>query len=99
MATKRKSKTKAAAPKRPIKKSTPAVAEKSKQDRLIGMLRRPQGATLEQMVKALGWQAHTVRGVISGALKKRLGLKVASIKEEQHGRVYRILAADGSKSA
>ena len=48
-------------------------------------------AVLNQIVEATGWQRHTVRGAISGALKKKLGLSVASEKVEGLGRVYRIV--------
>ena len=61
----------------------------SKQDEVIAMLRRPEGATVDEVASATGWQRHTVRGVFSGTLKKKLGLKIASAKEER-GRVYRI---------
>jgi hypothetical protein len=61
----------------------------SKQDEVIAMLRRPEGATVDEVVGATGWQRHTVRGVFSGTLKKKLGLILASAKEER-GRVYRI---------
>jgi hypothetical protein len=61
----------------------------SKQDAVIAMLRRPEGATVEEVVRATGWQRHTVRGVFSGTLKKKLGLTLASAKEKR-GRVYRI---------
>src|ERR671936_302454 len=61
----------------------------SKQDAVIAMLRRPEGATVDEVVSATGWQRHTVRGVFSGTLKKKLGLTVTSAKEER-GRVYRI---------
>ena len=61
----------------------------SKQDAVITMLRRPEGATVDEVVSATGWQRHTVRGVFSGTLKKKLGLTIASAKEER-GRVYRI---------
>ena len=64
----------------------------TKQERLIGMLRRDQGVTIEELAKALDWQAHTVRGAIAGALKKKLGLKISSGKVEGRGRVYRIAA-------
>ena len=56
------------------------------------MLRRPEGATVDEVASATGWQRHTVRGVFSGTLKKKLGLTLASAKEER-GRVYRIGAA------
>src|SRR5438874_9172624 len=61
----------------------------SKQDAVIAMLRRPEGATVNEVASATGWQRHTVRGVFSGTLKKKLGLTIASAKEER-GRVYRI---------
>ena len=61
----------------------------SKQDDVIAMLRRAEGATIEEVANATGWQRHTVRGVFSGTLKKKLGLTLASAKEKR-GRVYRI---------
>jgi hypothetical protein len=62
----------------------------TKQEHLIAMLRRPKGATIDEITATTGWQAHTVRGAISGALKKKLGLEVASEKVEGRGRVYRV---------
>jgi Protein of unknown function (DUF3489) len=61
----------------------------SKQDGVIALLRRPEGATVDEVASATGWQRHTVRGVLSGTLKKKLGLTLASAREER-GRVYRI---------
>jgi hypothetical protein len=65
----------------------------SKQGEVIAMLRRPEGATVDEVATAMGWQRHTVRGLFSGTLKKKLGLTVASAQEER-GRVYRIPAAE-----
>ena len=65
----------------------------SKQDAVIAMLRRPEGATVDEVASATGWQRHTVRGVFSGTLKKKLGLTLASAQEER-GRVYRIAASE-----
>ncbi len=48
----------------------------SKQARMIAMLKRPEGATIEQIAEAMDWQRHTCRGAISGALKKKLGLTI-----------------------
>jgi len=62
----------------------------SKQARLIEMLKRREGATLPELVAATGWQAHSVRGAISGTLKKKLGLAVVTAKVEGRGRVYSI---------
>ena len=61
----------------------------SKQDAVIAMLRRAEGATVDEVASATGWQRHTVRGVFSGTLKKKLGLILASAQEDR-GRVYRI---------
>jgi hypothetical protein len=61
----------------------------SKQEVVIAMLRLPEGATVDEVASVTGWQRHTVRGVFSGTLKKKLGLTLASAKEER-GRVYRI---------
>lgn len=98
MATKRKTKAKAVPPKQAAKKSATA-ARKSKQHRLIEMLQRPQGATIEQIAETLEWQPHTVRGTLSGALKKRLGLAVTSTKEKDRDRIYRITGTAGGKPA
>ena len=62
----------------------------TKQAKLIEMLRTEGGATIEEIMVATGWQSHTVRGAIAGALKKKLGLEVSSEKVEGRGRVYRL---------
>ena len=62
--------------------------EGTKQATLIAMLRAPDGATIAEIMGATGWQSHTVRGAMSGALKKKLGLEVTSEKVEGRGRVY-----------
>ena len=59
--------------------------------RLIALLRRKDGATIADLTEATGWQAHSVRGALSGTLKKKLGLAVASDKVDGRGRVYRII--------
>ena len=69
----------------------PDAKRPSKQDAVIAMLRRPEGATIDEVASATGWQRHTVRGVFSGTLKKKLGLTLTSTQEER-GRVYRIAA-------
>jgi len=68
--------------------------EGTKQAKLIEMLRRPEGATIAQIVAATKWQQHTVRGAISGALKKKLGLAVTSEKVDGGERTYRIAVAN-----
>ena len=61
-----------------------------KQALIIMMLQRPEGATVAEMVETTGWLAHTVRGSISGALKKKLGLEITSENDASRGRIYRI---------
>ena len=63
--------------------------EGSKQAQVIALLQRPTGATLDDLIAATGWQRHTVRGVLSGALKKRLGLTIRSEKTTGSPRTYR----------
>ena len=62
----------------------------TKQEALIAMLRRPEGATIAQISEATGWRSHTVRGVFAGALKKKLGLEVTSKKIQGGDRIYRL---------
>ena len=62
----------------------------TKQAQLVAMLQQPEGASLDEIVAATGWQTHTVRGAIAGALKKKLGLTVTSDKIGGRGRVYRV---------
>lgn len=62
---------------------------------LITALRRPEGATIAELMEASGWQAHSVRGAMSGNLKKKLNLEVTSEIVESRGRVYGI-ATEGA---
>jgi len=79
----------AAATTKPAPKARTA-REGTKQALLIEMLRVENGATIAEIVEATGWQPHTVRGAIAGALKKKLGLDVTSEKVEGRGRVYKL---------
>ncbi len=63
----------------------------TKQAMMIRMLTRTDGATLDEMIEVTGWQGHSIRGMMSGVLKKRLGLTISSEKDER-GRIYRIAA-------
>jgi Protein of unknown function (DUF3489) len=67
----------------PDEKPTPRAG--TKQAQMIEMLRRPEGATVEQIAAATGWQHHTIRGAISGALKKKLGLTVEAARTREVG--------------
>lgn len=77
------------------KANTPAhdavtAREGSKKADVLGLLRRPSGATLDEIMTTTGWQAHTVRGFISGTLTKKMGLAVESLRGEDKVRTYRI---------
>jgi hypothetical protein len=83
-------------PKQPASAQAPARTAKAlmsqsntKLGKVIAMLRRKEGATIAQLAKATGWQEHSVRGAISGAIKKKLGLTVTSAKAGDV-RTYRI---------
>lgn len=65
-----------------------AIRAGTKQAQIIALLQRPEGASIAEIVEATGWQAHSARGLISGALKKKLGLAITSRKEADRGTVY-----------
>jgi hypothetical protein len=67
----------------PTAKPTPRAG--TKQATMIEMLKRPEGATVEQIAAVTGWQHHTIRGAISGALKKKLGLTVEATRTREVG--------------
>ena len=77
------------------RKTSPAASTErgSKQSQLIEALRSPSGGTIEQLTQLTGWQAHSVRGVISSALRKRLNLNVVCAAGSAGTRVYRIVEA------
>lgn len=62
----------------------------SKSAKVLDLLKWPDGATLKELMKATGWQAHSVRGFLSGAVGKKMGLTVASTKGEDGERAYSI---------
>lgn len=66
----------------------------SKQSRVIAMLRSPNGATISAMMKATGWQQHSVRGFLAGVVRKRLKLRLDSQVVDDN-RVYRVIDARG----
>jgi hypothetical protein len=67
-----------------------AVRRGSKTAKILALLKRPGGASLAQLKKATGWQAHSVRGFLSGALKKKMGLRIDSAKLADGERTYRV---------
>lgn len=96
MAKSTKSSAKQSKPKPKRQNKTPAdnprnaARPNTKTALLIQMLSEPKGATLDELVKKIGWQPHSIRGAISGTVKKKLGHTVTSKTEENRGRVYRI---------
>lgn len=78
-------------PEQPETKVAPEPARRrngTKQEAVIAMLRAEGGATIDEITAATDWAAHTARGFMSGALKKKLGLTISSEKVEARGRVY-----------
>jgi hypothetical protein len=72
------------------KQAKPAAAarEGSKAAKVLSLLRRPNGASLKELMKATGWLAHSVRGFLSGTVAKRMGLKLVSEKKVDSERCY-----------
>jgi hypothetical protein len=72
------------------KQAKPAAdaREGSKAAKVLGLLRRPDGASLKELTKATGWLAHSVRGYLSGTVSKRMKLKLVSAKSEDAKRRY-----------
>jgi hypothetical protein len=100
--SKRNQKPKPAAGNTKLKK---AVLEKStktksragsKQEKVLGLLRRSEGATIAAIMKATGWQQHSVRGFFAGVVRKKLSLALESKKTDGE-RIYRIGTAKSSK--
>jgi hypothetical protein len=69
-------------------KKAGAARDGGKAAKILDLLKRPDGATLKELMKATGWQAHSVRGFLSGTVGKKMGLKVASAKAEDGERTY-----------
>ncbi len=79
----------ASAPK-PSAKPDASTPKQSKQQIMIALLKREEGATLHQLVAATGWQKHSVHGAMAGVLKKKLGLTIESGKNRDGERTYKI---------
>lgn len=76
----------------PKSDSAPA-SEPSKSDRILRLLRRKKGASISDLQEATGWQAHSLRGFLSGTVKKRMGLPLQSEQSGKGGRRYLIVEA------
>ena len=75
----------------------PKPRTNSKQAEVISLLRRPQGSTIPAIMKATGWQQHSVRGFFAGVVRKKLGLTLESEKSDSGDRVYRIVTSKSGK--
>ena len=75
----------------------PKPRANSKQAEVVGMLRQPQGSTISAIMKATGWQPHSVRGFFASVIRKKLGLSLESKKPKDGDRIYRIIADKPSK--
>jgi hypothetical protein len=77
----------------PTRKTKSKAATKSKHDTVLQLLTRTSGASMAELEKATGWQAHSVRGFLSGTVKKRLKLPLSSERTEKGVRRYMIAKA------
>jgi hypothetical protein len=87
-----------------VKKATPAkkapkggkkadsVRDGSKTSKVLELLKRPEGVTAKELMKATGWQPHSVRGFLSGTVGKKMGLTVTSTKSVEGERTYSVKA-------
>ena len=74
----------------PPKAEEPRGEHVTKQERMLTLLSQPDGASIQEMMNATGWQWHSVRGFLAGTVKKKLGFALTSFKPEDGVRRYRI---------
>ena len=74
------------------KKSAPIVESINKQSLILSLMQRPEGVSMPELIKATGWLAHSLRGFISGSLRKKLALSVVRFNSETGESCYRIEA-------
>ena len=79
--------------------ASPAKGPGGKLGQVVALLKRPEGASVEAISASTGWQTHSVRGAMSGALKKKYGLTILSEKTAEGARIYRILADSAQEPA
>ena len=82
----------AKAPKKATSAKAEGVREGTKTGKILDLLKRPDGATLQELMKLTGWQAHSVRGFLSGTVGKKMARVVTSTKDEDGTRTYSIKA-------
>ena len=81
-----------AAKKAPKARKSDSARDGSKAATILELLKRPGGATAKELMRATGWQPHSVRGFLSGTIRKKMGLDVVSTKGEDGERSYSIKA-------
>ena len=74
----------------PRSRTKPATGKQTKQQTCLDLLSRQEGTTIEELQAATGWQQHSVRGFLAGAVKKKLGLRLLSEKPDAGPRRYRV---------
>jgi hypothetical protein len=73
-----------------VNNNGPKVGDVTKRERVLTLLSRSEGASIEEMMQAIGWQQHSVRGFLAGTVKKKLGFSLTSSKGDDGLRRYRI---------
>lgn len=73
-------------------KKAKSAREGTKTDQVLALLKRPGGVTAKELMKATGWQPHSVRGFLSGTIRKKMGLTVTSTKGDEGERTYSVKA-------
>jgi len=79
-----------------VQSVTGSIRSRTKQEAVLGLLRRPQGATIAAITEATGWLQHSVRGFLAGVVRKRLKLKLGSDRVDGN-RVYKITSGDSGR--
>jgi len=79
----------AAAAKIPEKAGEPRLERVTKQECILTLLSQPEGASIEEMMQATGWQQHSVRGFLAGTVKRKLGFSLSSLKPDDGALSYR----------
>ena len=79
----------------PMPVDQPRAGRTTKQERMLTLLSRPEGASIEEMMQATNWQQHSVRGFLAGTVKKKLGFALSSAKTANGVRRYHIKARRG----